>query len=223
LDAGASRDSIPPLNLLFVGDVMGHGPQIKSAKTADGYDYTECFRYVKPMVEQADLAIANLEVTLPGKPPYKGYPWFRSPDVLADALRGAGFDLLVTANNHSNDAGKRGVQHTIEVAQNLNFLQTGTFTDKRHHQLYYPLIVYRKGYKIAFLNYTYDTNKMPTIAPTMVNEIDEDLIQADLEKAKRMNPDYTIVVIHWGKEYQLQPSRTQIKLTRKMAKWGGLI
>ena len=40
--------------------------------------------------ESADVAIANLEVTLAG-PPYKGYPQFSSPDALARALKDIGF------------------------------------------------------------------------------------------------------------------------------------
>ncbi len=72
------------LRLIFAGDIMGHAPQIKSAETAPGkYDYTPCFRYIKPVLSKADLAIGNLELTLPGKGPYSGYPMFRSPDALA--------------------------------------------------------------------------------------------------------------------------------------------
>ena len=102
-----AQDSVATLKLLFVGDVMGHGPQITSAETVknESYNYEPCFKYLSPIIESADLAIANLEVTLPGKPPYQGYPRFRSPDDLAKALRLAGFDMMVTSNNHSNDAG----------------------------------------------------------------------------------------------------------------------
>ncbi|HMX41901.1 MAG TPA: CapA family protein, partial [Saprospiraceae bacterium] len=59
------------LRLLFAGDIMGHTPQIQSAAAGGGkYDYSPCFRHIKPLIEQADLAIGNLELTLPGKPPY---------------------------------------------------------------------------------------------------------------------------------------------------------
>ena len=58
------------LRLIFAGDIMGHAPQISSAKTANGgYDYAPCFKYVKPILEGADIAIGNLELTLPGKAP----------------------------------------------------------------------------------------------------------------------------------------------------------
>jgi hypothetical protein len=109
------------LRLIFAGDIMGHTPQISSAEKIKNkeYDYTPCFQYVKPLLEQADIAIGNLELTLPGKPPYTGYPMFRSPDALAKALKEAGFDLLVTANNHSNDSRGAGVIQ-IRVPTNRN-------------------------------------------------------------------------------------------------------
>ena len=77
----SSNDGKARLNLLFVGDIMGHGPQIRSAELVknERYDYLPCFKYVRPILDQADLAIGNLELTLPGKPPYQGYPQFRSP------------------------------------------------------------------------------------------------------------------------------------------------
>ena len=219
-------DSIPTkeegINLLFVGDVMGHGPQIKSAELLKNkvYDYDPCFEYVKPIIKQADLAIANLEVTLPGKAPYQGYPRFRSPDDLALALRGAGFDMLVTANNHSNDAGKIGVINTINTVQSLGFYQTGTFKNKTDRALHYPLLVYKKGYKLAFLNYTYDTNGIKTKAPTVVNEIDEELIKKDLVEAEALQPDIIIVIMHWGNEYQMKENKKQQALAKKIFTWG---
>ena len=106
----AQEDSLLQFKLLFVGDVMQHKPQIKAAEIVPNksYDYESCFKYVSPIIKKADLAVGNLEVTLPGKPPYQGYPQFRSPDDLAKGLRFSGFDMMVTSNNHSNDAGKTG-------------------------------------------------------------------------------------------------------------------
>lgn len=198
------------LRLIFAGDIMGHAPQISSAQTAKGqYDYTPCFKYVKPILEGADVAIGNLELTLPGKPPYTGYPMFRSPDALATGLKSAGFDLLVTANNHSNDAHGMGVTNTIETLRKNSFLQTGTFKNQRDRDALYPLMIYKNGFKIALLNYTYDTNGVPTEAPTVVNLIDNERMAADLAEARARKPHYIIVVMHWGLEYQLTENAVQ--------------
>ena len=209
------------LSLVFVGDIMGHDSQIASAKVAEGqYDYNPCFQFVEGIIEKADLAIGNLELTLPGKPPYKGYPQFRSPDALAKALRQAGFDLLVTANNHSNDAGLNGVVNTINTLDNLGFYHTGTFQSAEEKEAYYPLIVYKNDFKLAFLNYTYGTNGLRTKPPSIVNLIEEKVIEADLKVAKALQPDAIIVLMHWGKEYQLIESKEQRSLAEKLFKWG---
>ena len=110
------------LSLLFLGDIMQHDSQIKAAynneATAFSYDYSSCFQFVKPYIESVDVAIGNLELTLAG-PPFKGYPQFSAPDELAIALKDLGMDVLVTANNHSLDRGKRGVDRTIERGDSL--------------------------------------------------------------------------------------------------------
>lgn len=212
----AQTDSLQSIKLLFVGDVMQHKPQIKSAeiKANQSYDYEACFKYVSPIIKAADLAIGNLEVTLPGKPPYQGYPQFRSPDDLAKGLRYSGFDMMVTSNNHSNDAGKTGVINTIKTLKNYGFYQTGTFKNKEERALFYPLIIYKNNFKLAFLNYTYGTNGLRTKAPTIVNYIDTAIMRKDLELATLINPDFTIVIMHWGDEYQLNENRQQQKLTK---------
>lgn len=213
----------PQIRLAFVGDIMGHGSQITAAEVEKDslYDYSPCFEYVAPILQEADLAIGNLELTLPGKGPYTGYPRFRSPDDLALALRHAGFDLLVTANNHSNDGNKMGVENTIKTLRDYRFYQTGTFLNETERSVFYPLIVYKGVFKLAFLNYTYGTNGLPTPKPTIVNIIDEDLIKADLEEAKAMEPDFIIVIMHWGNEYQINESKEQAALAKKILEWGG--
>lgn len=210
------------LRLLFTGDIMGHTPQIKSAEITPGkkYDYTPCFKYIQPVLERADIAIGNLELTLPGKPPYSGYPMFRSPDALAPALKSAGFDLLVTANNHSNDSRGAGVISTIQTVRGNGFQQTGTFLNAQDRKQYYPLMVYKNGFKLAILNYTYDTNGMPTEEPTIVNRIDTALIADDLYEARARKPHFIIVVMHWGIEYQLKENADQRRLARFLARNG---
>ncbi len=222
ISAQVQSDSISKINLLFVGDVMGHDPQIESAEIVkhESYNYEPCFQYVKPIIEKADLAIANLEVTLPGKPPYRGYPQFRSPDELALGLRLAGFDMLVTANNHSNDAGKKGVINTISTIKDYGFYQTGTFKNKEDRELHYPLIVYKNDFKIAFLNYTYGTNGIKTTPPVIVNYIDEKLIEEDMKLAHQLKPDAIIVITHWGEEYKYVENEKQRRLAKKIFNWG---
>ena len=201
---------------------MGHEPQIKSAEVHKNtsYNYKPCFQYIAPIIQQADIAIGNLEVTLPGKPPYRGYPIFRSPNDLAKDLKWAGFDVLMTSNNHSNDSRAIGLVKTIETLKNLGFHQTGTFKNKQERALFYPLIINKNGIKLAFLNYTYDTNGIRTIPPTIVNGIYLKTIEQDIKKAKKLKADAIIVMMHWGAEYQLIENQRQRYLANWLVKKG---
>jgi len=209
------------LKLVFTGDIMGHDSQIASALNTgeEGYDYKPCFQYLRPYLQEADLVIGNLEVTLAG-PPYKGYPAFSSPDELADALHWAGFDILVNANNHALDRGQKGLQRTIEQLNQRELVQTGTFPTPERRKFHYPLVVEKKGIRIALLNYTYGTNGIKEIPPAIVNRIDKVQIQSDLEKAATAEPDFILVCVHWGSEYQLNENSQQRDLARFMFRHG---
>ena len=114
------------ITLLFVGDLMQHDAQIKAAKTTEGYDYSDCFQHVKKEISEADIAIGNLEVTLGGKP-YRGYPSFSAPDEFLYAIKNAGFDVLLTANNHCLDRGKHGLERTAHLLDSLQIPFLGTY------------------------------------------------------------------------------------------------
>lgn len=200
--------STDTLHLLFVGDLMQHTGQIKAAQTAHGYDYSSYFTYVKKEIEKADIAIGNLEVTLGGQP-YTGYPAFSAPDEYAKAIQTAGFDVLLTANNHSLDRGKKGLERTLKVLGELQMTHTGTFKDSIERKQSYPLLIEKKGFRIALLNYTYGTNGLKVTPPNIVNYIDTIIIAQDIERAKALNPHTIIACMHWGNEYQSLPSKQQ--------------
>lgn len=209
------------LSLLFLGDIMQHDSQIQSAynPVTKKYEYDACFQFVKPYFESVDLAIGNLELTLAGAP-FKGYPQFCAPDELAHALKNAGMDVLVTANNHSLDRGKKGVERTIKMLDSLGFIHTGTFRDSADRAQLYPLIIERKGFRLALLNYTYGTNGIRLTKPNIVNLIDTAQMHKDILKAQQLKPDMVIVFTHWGLEYQSQPSAEQKMLTELFFRWG---
>ena len=194
---------------------MQHQGQIDAARMPDGtYDYTPCFQYVKEEVNRADLAIANFEVTLGGVP-YRGYPQFSAPDEYAVAIKEAGFDVLLTANNHCLDRRKKGLERTIHVLDSLNIPYAGTYINRYARERLYPLIIEKNGFRIALLNYTYATNGIEVQSPNVVNYIDKAQILEDIKRARSQRVDVIIACMHWGVEYRLFPERQE----RQMADW----
>ena len=200
------------LSFLFVGDVMQHDGQIEAAysKKTGSYEYADGFKFVRPIINQYDIRIANLEVTLAGKP-YKGYPQFSSPDELAETLVSSGFNVILTANNHSCDRGSKGVIRTLDKLDELGVMHTGTFRNAEERDKNYPLMVNKNGYKVAILNYTYGTNGLTVKEPLIINYIDTAMIRKDIATAKERKADYIICNMHWGTEYKHLPTGYQKK------------
>lgn len=200
------------ITLLFAGDLMQHQAQIDAAQKDSKYNYDDCFKYLEKEISKADVAIANLEVTLGGKP-YAGYPVFSAPDEFLYAIKKAGFDVLITANNHCLDKGAAGLERTISILDSVKILHAGTYANESQREQNYPLLIRKNGFCIALLNYTYATNGISVEYPNLVNYIDKEVIGRDIEKARSFRPDAIIACMHWGEEYKMLPNDEQKELT----------
>lgn len=203
------------INISVIGDIMCHNTQYQDAydSSLGDYDFSYVFENIKGYIENADLAIGNLETTLAGKEVgYSSYPQFNTPEHLAVDLKELGIDVLSTANNHSLDTGFRGIENTINELDNVGILHTGTFkTEEDADKL---LITTVNDLKIGFLSYTYGTNgiPLPKGKEYCINLINDEKIISDLEKMKLENVDLIITIIHWGIEYQTSPNEEQQRL-----------
>ena len=200
------------VSLIFAGDIMGHSPQFEAAFNPQNetYNYDVCFKTVKSYIQHADFAIANLEVPVAGKP-YSGYPNFSSPDALLDALKNAGFKVLLTANNHVLDRGKFGLERTIRQLKKRDLLFVGSYIDENQRDSIYPVLLESKGIKIAILNCTYGTNNHQISDPNIVNYIDTVEIINDIKEADNLGANFKIMTVHWGTEYETDANEYQRK------------
>ena len=194
---------------------MQHQAQLDAARTADGtYSFSKNYRHIKDVIGQADIAIGNLEAPI-GKSSFSGYPSFCAPDSFLHAAIDAGFDVMLFANNHCLDKGKGTALHTLDLMDSLGIAHCGVYRDADDRKERYPLIIDKKGVRIAILNYTYDTNGNAVHFPMIVNFIDKENIIRDIMDAKHQNPDAIIACMHWGDEYvSLPPQRT-----KELADW----
>lgn len=194
-----------------VGDAMVHMPMLTRAKDSSSglYNFESCFNYIEQIIKKdGELNIVNLETNLAGEP-YTGYPKFSGPDEFAIALKDAGFDVFVRANNHAADKGKDGLLRTTRILDSLGIVHTGVFDNAAMRKDKYPLIVSRDGWKVAILNYSYATNGIAVPEGTIINKIDSTQMAADLLLARNQKPDAIITCMHWGNEGQSQPSTHQ--------------
>jgi poly-gamma-glutamate synthesis protein (capsule biosynthesis protein) len=202
--------AVHEITLIFTGDIMQHMPQVEAAwnEELEAYIYDSCFKYITPWLAGANLAISNLETTLAGKP-FSGYPAFSSPDELVSGMMNAGIDIVGTANNHCCDRGRNGIERTVSVLDSLGMMHMGTYKNTETYKKSNPMIINTRGFRLAFLNYTYGTNGIPVPENNVVSLIEKDRLQADMKAAHDSAVDMTIVFIHWGEEYQRAPNTFQ--------------
>lgn len=215
-------DSVTEVSFAVVGDLMCHSTQYNYAKTENGsYNFNNVFKYVKPIFDTTDVVIGNLETVTAGDSlGYRGYPVFNSPDEFVSSLKYAGFDILVTANNHCYDKRQFGLKRTIEVIKKNNLEYSGTFSSAKDAD---SVRVYNKnGIRFSLLSYSYGTNgfRVPEKYKYSVNVIDTSKIKQDIWKVKKLNPDLVILYYHFGYEYSTYPSKFQKEIVKKSFEYG---
>lgn len=194
------------LTVMVIGDVMMHAKQLE-------YPYDNFLKEIKGRLSDADFAIANMEFSL-GGPPYSGYPEFCTPDSFADYAASCGINVFLTANNHILDRGSAGLTRTLEryraMGERVKF--TGTASDMSEKKDNYPLLIEKKGMRIALINFTYGTNVNSKSQWPAVNRTDTTDIKAAFERARESKADYIVALPHWGEEYKLHHSERQGRL-----------
>lgn len=198
--------------IVFAGDAMMHTLQIEVSKQKDGgYDFSECFAEIDSYIRSADYAVVNLETPV-SQPPYSGYPRFNAPATYLDALKDAGFDLFLTANNHTLDRADEGLCNTIDSLEARHLDHIGTYKSDSARHATVPFIRNINGIKIGFLNYTYGTNGLLPKTDVKVDYINREQIRRDVEATRNAGAEYIFACIHWGDEYKLLPNKVQCEL-----------
>lgn len=211
------------LTILVMGDMMMHSKQIESAHIGDDtYDFSSYFHLIQDRISSADIAIANMEFTLAGKP-YTGYPSFSAPDSFGLYLAECGFDIFLSANNHIFDKGGKGAERTLEMFRRLEDSHgikiCGLAENELARKASMPLKVVKKGMRLGMINFTYGTNLGSDRHWPKTNYMnDKDLINDALIECR--DCDLALVLPHWGNEYELTHSEAQEKTALILAENG---
>ena len=228
--------------VLSTGDILMHGKVINSGKQDDGsYNFDSIFQYVKSYSQAADFSVANLETTLCGTDngyAYAGNPKFNCPDAIVDSLKGAGFDMLLTANNHADDTSLVGYKRTLNVVREKGLDTLGTYLSADEQKWTIEEV---NGIKIGMVCYTYSDGFSQHGYPLLnYNEVGENGIlnyftydklpefytqlQGYLDEMKAAGAEATVVYLHWGEEYKWKtgegPNANQTAMAQKLCDMG---
>jgi poly-gamma-glutamate capsule biosynthesis protein CapA/YwtB (metallophosphatase superfamily) len=220
-EARAGKGSPPDrITLVATGDVLLHERLWTTAKRdGDGgaWDFAPLMSSVKPLVQQADLAIAHLETPLaPLGGPYHGYPLFQGPPQIAPALKQTGYDICTTASNHSFDGGASGVDRTLNTLEKAGLRHAGTARSRSEAET--PTIVDVKGVKIASLSYTFGFNGLPypNGQTWRAGKLDAATISRKAKEARDGGAEIVVVSCHWGTEYSSKINDQQRELAPQL-------
>ena len=207
-------DNIVSINITAIGDCTLGNDSRFLYKTSFNYKYDQCddngynwfFSDVRPIFEQDDLTIANLEGVLTSrqKKAPKKYSdntfHFRGRPEYALMLKEGGVDALNLANNHSLDYMIDGYNDTVK---NLDENGLVSFDEDRT-----PILLL-KGVSIGLLgfNEVNHTNEGKSISELKKK------VETDIRNIKG-KADITVVSFHWGEEKSTLPNQNQIELGR---------
>jgi len=201
------------VSIAFVGDIMlddTPGKVVKSGR--------DPFAPMSAIVDDADIRVGNLEcvIATTGTPePHKPFTFRAHPRTLPLLKRH--FDAVTLANNHSGDYGPQAFGQMLGLLERQGIAYFGGGRDLA--AAHRPLIIERKGLRIAFLGYDEffprsfeaDTDK-----PGVAWSEDEQVI-LDIARARAVeHADLVIPVMHWGWEHEGSSSNRQRQLARAM-------
>jgi poly-gamma-glutamate synthesis protein (capsule biosynthesis protein) len=224
-----------------MGDMLMHiqlisGKYNSIADLGEGnYDFSPIFKHLGDSVSGLDYAVANLETTFGGdRHPYQGNPTFNCPDQLAGNLKDAGFDMLLTVNNHCSDTLNAGIKRTLNTVRQAGLTTLGTIADSADFRKTSGYEIGEvDGIRIALVAFTkgMDNLGLPAGSEDCVNllykdystdykKVDTDRIARVLRNISEEQPDITIAMVHWGSEYNDEISKTQEKIRKQLQEGG---
>ena len=221
--------------------------------TADGLlpleptvdDHMRLLASVKPLLENADFTVVNLETTLNDPaffPKAVARPAFFHPSTnfvyvshpnSAVALKQSGVDIVDLGNNHSYDMLEMGLNNSLSILDQAGMLHFGAGINEAN--AWAPVVISSKGQTIAILGCT--TLRIPLNTPTksdipyVASDVlrkggaaycTEARLRAEIIKA-RQQADIVIVMIQGGTEYDPAPTSKITYLTETARQAGATL
>lgn len=219
--------------LSLTGDLMCEPKMSRKNQYGDTYFFHPCFQYVRKIFKSSDFVIGNLETTITDQTPYAGEYHVipvgdrlkyhcNGPECYLDAVRYAGYDAFINANNHNCDSGVSGLFETLRRMDAHDFMRTGAFLPGEDRVLFVKV----NGIRIAILSYGSRYNDLDTYYWTqegidnILNYFTPEKARADVKYAREMGAEFVMAYIHWGIDYQLEPNEKQMTILPELAESG---
>lgn len=224
--AGGACGEADCVSLLFTGDFLMHNMLWDQAE-ADaaaagntGLDFTPLISEQRPYLDRADLAVCQMEtVVADADGPFSGYPNFNVPPQILTAAAETGWDVCMTASNHSYDQGTEGLERTYRAVEAAGMGVTGTsLTEEEAAQP--DIFTTANGARVAIITGTYGLNGYVPEHPWQVDMLDSEAMIAKAARAREEGADLVIANMHAGDEYVHEPSAQQVEVAHALVDSG---
>lgn len=212
------------INIMLTGDLMcSLGAQVAARNRS--YDFSNLFsKRLISTLNSADLVIGNLETMCDDGSPFeneiyrlpRGSANNNSPSTFLTSLKFAGFNGLVTANNHNADCGLKGLQNTVDEIRQNDMENIGSLSDN-------PVIFNIKGQKIAIIALSMVNNGIDDLFENPIDELarySEAQFLKLVKAAREAESDYIVVMMHWGRMNSTSITTTQSNTAHFLAENG---
>jgi len=218
------------IRVQFAGDILLHGG-LGAGIGNNQFNYRPFMWAIRPYIN-ADLALVNMETPVDvfgGNQDIRTWPRFNAPFEILDGLIYAGFNHLISANNHSFDMGWSGLLATLDNFERAGIAQTGMYRDWDEFNT--PSIVDVLGINVGIIAYTDSVNGLESLIPAdyrpfavrrfyshNLNSIP--YMAADIAAIRAAGADLVIISLHWGAEYVDAPTNMQMQVARALVDAG---
>ena len=196
------------------------------------YSYTDAFLDVAHLLAHADVSVVNFEGGLYGDP--FGTATASAPQSMMEALASAGVDLVQLANSYSINDGVSGLQNTINGVYLAGMEPLGVYADNASFAASKGFTMRNvNGVKVAFVAFTkgMDGMALPSGSEKCVNvlytdysstyqKVDTAGISAVMDAVAAAKPDVTVVMVHWGSEFNDTISGSQTRIVELLQSKG---
>ena len=187
-------------------------------------DYTDMIADVLPILADADLTTINFEGNFVG-PPY-GSATSSAPLQLLQALKKSGVDMIQMANSRAINNGISGLDTTLKSIRASGIEPLGAYSTNAEAEKHGGYTIWNaRGVRVAVVAFTkgMDNMALPTGSDKCVNllyndyssryvDVNTEGITDILSRVEKEKPDVTIVLLHWGSEFNDTRSTSQNKI-----------
>ena len=220
------------IRLQFAGDVFIHqGPMDVANLGNNTFNFKPFLTHIASFID-GDLAIANMEVPVDargGNQQVAGWPNFNTPFEILEAVQYAGFNHMITANNHSFDFGFEGLLNTINSFERAGMSHTGMNANWGDFNT--PTLIDVNGIMVGVIAYTDSVNGLEHLVPEASrayavrrfasHTLDSvPVIAEEIANLREAGAEVVIVALHWGAEYVDAPHATQRLIAEAISEAG---